>query len=343
MWAGGGNVNPFLCLAEELAARGHRVGAVGGPGLRERLETVGVDLVVESEGWLPGPADLLAAADSFGPDALVVDYMLTGALCGAERTGVPTAALVHTLYRALLVDNAPHPMGMAATVEALSGVRSGLGLGPISGYADLLAARELVMVTAPRELDEPGDLPANVAYVGGLFQGPGPDGDWRPPPGPDPLVAVSLGTAGDAAIESQLLDRLFEAFSGHALRVVVTLPDYIGAASHRPPSNVVLSGYVRHSALIPHAAVLVTHAGLGSVVAALAYGVPMVCLPLGREQPENAAAVTRIGAGCTVAPDAGADEIRAAVKDQLARSDRVLIEPDPAGAADRVETILGSL
>ena len=84
--------------------------------------------------------------------------------------------------------------------------------------------------------------------------------------------------------------------------------------------------------MLPHADVLVTHAGLGSVVNALAHGVPMVALPLDREQPDNARALVRMGAGAALDPDASAAEIAAAVADQLRRSTspRVTVDPGPA-------------
>jgi UDP-N-acetylglucosamine:LPS N-acetylglucosamine transferase len=85
---------------------------------------------------------------------------------------------------------------------------------------------------------------------------------------------------------------------------------------------------------------VVTHAGLGSVVAALAHGVPMVCLPLTREQPENAQAVVRLGAGRALRPDAGVDEIAAAIREQLDHGGRVRIVPDPRPALDLIEGLL---
>ena len=99
MWAGGGNVGPFLCLAEHLRARGHAVRAVATSSLAERLAGAGVDLVGAPTGWLPSAADLVAAADRADPDLVVVDYMLTDALGGAEALPCPSVALVHTLYR----------------------------------------------------------------------------------------------------------------------------------------------------------------------------------------------------------------------------------------------------
>jgi UDP:flavonoid glycosyltransferase YjiC (YdhE family) len=335
MWDGGGNVGPFLCLAERLRAAGHAVGAVAPGGLAGRLADAGVDLAGSPEGWLPGAADVVAAADACPPDVVVVDYMLTDALGGAERVGRPTVALVHTLYQELLTDGSPHPIGMAGPVEALNPGRVAAGLAPLASHADLLTTVELVLVAAPRPLDAPGAVPANVMYAGPLLEGPGPDAAWAPPPGSGPLVVVSLGTAGDPAVEVPLLRRVLAALADLPVRVFVTVAGYVDrAAIGAVPPNATVSGYVRHAAVLPHADLLVTHAGLGSVVAALAHGVPMVALPLDREQPDNARALVRMGAGVALAPNAPADEIRAAAAEQLRRSTspRVTVDPGPAVA-----------
>ncbi|HEX5268343.1 MAG TPA: nucleotide disphospho-sugar-binding domain-containing protein [Acidimicrobiales bacterium] len=257
-----------------------------------------------------------------------------------ERSGLPTVALVHTLYTALLVDGAPHPIGMAGSIDAVNSVRAELGLVEVARHADLLRAAALGLVAAPRELDAAGPVPPDVVYAGGLSEGPGPDAGWTPPPGPGPLVVVSLGTAGSADPEREVLIRVTDALGRLPVRGLVNLPGYIDGADLTPAANVVVSDYVRHAAVLPHAALLVTHAGLGSVVAALDHAVPMVCLPLGRDQPENARAVARVGAGSVLSPDASAEEITTAVKELLARRDRIRLAGDPDVALERLERVL---
>ena len=70
----------------------------------------------------------------------------------------------------------------------------------------------------------------------------------------------------------------------------------------RLPPNATRTGYVRHGAVLPHADLVIDHAGLGTVLAALAHGLPQLCVPLGRDQPANAAAVSRTGAGVVRVP-----------------------------------------
>src|SRR5438309_9268085 len=96
MWEGGGNVTPFLGLAEGLLERGHRVRAIGTASLQDRLLAAGVDVLPPAGGWLPTGAEVVRSGE--GVDAVVVDYMATLGLNGARALGLPTAALVHTLY-----------------------------------------------------------------------------------------------------------------------------------------------------------------------------------------------------------------------------------------------------
>jgi UDP:flavonoid glycosyltransferase YjiC (YdhE family) len=74
---------------------------------------------------------------------------------------------------------------------------------------------------------------------------------------------------------------------------------------------------VPHDVLLPNAAVVVTHAGLGTVLAALRHGLPLLCVPIGRDQPGNAAWVQSSGAGRALPVDAGLGDLTAAMRDLL--------------------------
>jgi UDP:flavonoid glycosyltransferase YjiC (YdhE family) len=73
-------------------------------------------------------------------------------------------------------------------------------------------------------------------------------------------------------------------------------------------------------------AAVVTHAGHASTLRPLMAGVPLVCMPLGRDQPDNAARVTERGAGLRLHPEATAEEIASALR-------RVLYDPSYRQAA----------
>jgi UDP:flavonoid glycosyltransferase YjiC (YdhE family) len=74
-------------------------------------------------------------------------------------------------------------------------------------------------------------------------------------------------------------------------------------------------------------AAVITHGGMSSITTSLAAGVPMVCIPQGREQPINAARVAATGAGRVIAPEALPSEIAAAIE--------AVLHDEPARAAAR--------
>ena len=254
-------------------------------------------------------------AEASHADVVISDYMLPGALCGAEASHRPNVALVHTLYAANLDGTGGLlPMQMAATVDSVAAVRAELGMRPIASFGELLDRTTTVLVTSPIELDVPlTSQPDNVSYVGPVLEGPGPDEGWRPPGVDDgrPIVVVGLGTT--PMDEGPVLQRVLSALADAPVRVIATVGEHLDPDELVVPSNVHLGRYVRHAAVLPWASAVVSHSGLGTVLAALAHGLPQLCLPLGREQPLNAAAVQRVGAGIALDPTASPDDIRTAV------------------------------
>jgi MGT family glycosyltransferase len=206
-------------------------------------------------------------------------------------------------------------------------------------------------VTTLEALDRPeGAVPANVRYVGPLVEPPGDDAAWEPPGNPEdgPLVVVSMGTT--PMDEGVVLQRVLDALDGAPVRVLVTLGPHLDGGALRVPANTTLTGYRRHGAVLPHAGLSVNHAGLGTIGAALACGVPMVCLPLGRDQPDNADAAAAVGAARVLPPDTEPAVLRAAVLVTLADdhcrraagrvADEIRALDGPARAAEAVGSLL---
>jgi MGT family glycosyltransferase len=294
------------------------VRAIGTDSLAARFEAAGItyvarDVLVE---WDPAALarDVQAEASAHA-DVVVSDYMLPGALCGAEAAGRPSVALVHTLHAANLDDTGGlHPMQMAATVDGIATVRAGLGLPAIATFGALLDRADLVMVTSPESLDVPlPDRPDNLRFVGPVLEEPGDDAGWRPPGVDDgrPLVAVGFGTT--PMDEVPVLQRALSALADAPVRVLATIGDHVDRDGLEVPPNAEVVGYVRHAALLPWASAVVCHGGLGTVLASLAHSLPLVCVPLGREQPQNADAVVRVGAGVRVNPARIESDLRTAV------------------------------
>ena len=56
-------------------------------------------------------------------------------------------------------------------------------------------------------------------------------------------------------------------------------------------------GKLKNRQILPHAALVVSHGGSGSVAGALAHGLPMLITPMGADQLDNAARVQALGIG----------------------------------------------
>jgi MGT family glycosyltransferase len=69
------------------------------------------------------------------------------------------------------------------------------------------------------------------------------------------------------------------------------------------PANATVERFVPQGEILPRTSVIVTHAGSGSMLGALAYGIPLLAVPHAADQFENATAVAAAGAGRTVMPD----------------------------------------
>jgi MGT family glycosyltransferase len=130
------------------------------------------------------------------------------------------------------------------------------------------------------------------------------------------FVLVSLGSGYQDQLS--VLQRIVDAAAGIDRRFVVTTGPAISPSSLRLPRNVTAVGFVPHQRLMSRAALVITHAGLGTVMAALHDGVPLLCMPLGRDQFGNAEWVKAKHAGRALAADADVETIGAAIKELLA-------------------------
>ena len=106
--------------------------------------------------------------------------------------------------------------------------------------------------------------------------------------------------------------------------VVTVGPDGDPAAFDPQPPRVVVERYIPQTLLLPACDVLASHAGSGTVLGALALGIPQLCLPQAADQFLNAAAVARAGAGLAIPPeevDARASETRSTDSSTTAASE----------------------
>ncbi|HST55195.1 MAG TPA: nucleotide disphospho-sugar-binding domain-containing protein [Solirubrobacteraceae bacterium] len=275
-------------------------------------------------------------------DVVLFDWMLLGASVAAERAGVPAVALVHCPYPFPTAGSTPLGAGMrpiegwvgtmrdnlmrngarhyfGACVARVNRARREHGLGRLSSLDEYLRGAEAIYVMTAPELDfsSRGELPANVYYVGPAFE---PfEREWASPwpeANVDPLVVISFSTS--YMNQRALVQRVLDAVGGLRVRALLTAGPALDTSELQLPANARAVAFVPHRTVLPHAALVVTHAGWQTVNAALADGVPIVCVPDGRDQPENAARVVFAGAGVRVRKQASPRKLRKVIAAALA-------------------------
>ncbi len=336
-WNGGGNTTPTYALARRLVARGHEVAILGQMAQAEAARdlgarfvplgvpdwTPGKSLEEESEAYfalLFGPAVGEAVLDNIArdaPDVLVVDCMLTSALAAAERASIPSAAIVHVLYEQFVAGT----MGRrwSAMLPVVNETRSGFDLPPAESPMALMDSMSIVLVACPQEFDASMPvLPKNVRYVGAILEDPPTAPSESPWPIADGRPRVLVALSSTCQHQEEVLRRIAAALATLPIEAVITAGPTVDLRAIDPARNVAVFRYIAHRTLLPDCALVVTHAGLGVVMAALAHGVPLLCMPMGREQHDNAARVAACDAGRVLTPDAEMGELSQTIREMLA-------------------------
>jgi MGT family glycosyltransferase len=303
-----------------------------------------------------GPAlayarDVLDELGRAPADAVVANEMLLGAMIAAEAAGVKLAVLGSTISIAPLQGVPPLGLGLtparsaaeraqhaahAAALGAafnrflpvLNAARRELQLPALSDVLELFARAERVLQATAAAFDFPAEhLPPNLRYVGPLLDEPETTNRWLSPWKRDdarPLVLVGFSTTYQA--QRDAIERVAAALAALAVRGVVTLGPALDDLQLTLPGDVMVCGSVRHSDVMRAASAVVTHGGHGTVMRALQHGLPLLCLPMGRDQNDIAARVVARGAGLRLPASASPAEIRVALG-------RLLVEPSYQTAA----------
>jgi UDP:flavonoid glycosyltransferase YjiC (YdhE family) len=158
------------------------------------------------------------------------------------------------------------------------------GQAPIGDPFELFdrCTRVLVMTSLSFDFSGP-PLPSNVRYVGPQLDDP----DWAAraewtQPGDQPLVLVALSSV--CQHQTDLLRRIARGLGTLPIGVVLTTGRAVDPSQIQAPRNVHVVPAAPHRQVLADAATVVTHAGHGIVMKALAAGLPLVCIPMGRDQ-----------------------------------------------------------
>ncbi len=352
-----GHFRPLLPLARALAVGGHEVTFSTGADRQEQVLAAGFSHVAAglSEHEARGPAamqrrelqsipvearrrfgfsrifglvhappklpDLLEILRSRPLDAIVYDSGDLAAPIAAAALGLPS---VNHSFGAMiplsileLAGELVEPLwrGQGLEPEPYAGAFGGLYVDispPSFGWEEPQGASIRLRPVAP----EPGEVPEWLEEL------------------ERPLVYATLGTIfNEPALIRRLLDGLDEVSAA-----LVTTGRNVDPASLGPvPAHVRVERFVPQAHVLPRCSAVVTHAGSGTTLGALAHGLPLLLVPQGADQFDNAARCERVGAAIVLRPDEVTPEtVRAGLR-------RLLDEPAFRCGAERVAAEIAAM
>ena len=323
-----GHWHPLVPLAQALASAGHEVAFASLPAFCPTIEAkgfrtfpVGVDETKEdarqineqlascteqppalavlryvfagirADRMLPDVLDLIS---DWHPDVLVRDSAELTACVAAERAGIP-----HVVFQVA----APVPWYIHAMSEPLNRLLASVGLAA-GEPADILY-HYLMLYPRPRSLWNP-DIPApptmhNFRYTGFSQSGNEALPDWVAALDERPTIYATLGTIMNE--RTDLLSAILDGLREEPINLILTIgrnrsPQDFG----EQPPNVHIERYIPQSMLLPFCDLVITHGGSGTMMDALSFGLPMIIIPVGADQPVNARLCAELGVARVVAP-----------------------------------------
>lgn len=325
-----------------------------GGGLLRGLDTI---MIGEAANYA---ADTRAELRRQPADALLCSDLLFGPAIAGEAAGIPVVIFacninlmpmegVPPVGPGLAPATTPEEHEVAAGVAAwfraalddrlpvLNAARAAHGLAPVSRPEEQHERAAMTLLATSPAFDFPATrLPPGLRYVGPLLDAPGWAPDWASPWAEDderPLVVIALSST--FMDQAGVIQRLLDSVAGLPLRAVATLGPGLAGTALRVPENAQVIDGASHDAMMRVASLVVTHCGHGTVMRALAHGRPMLCLPMGRDQNDNAARVAFRGAGIRLTPDAAVEDLRDAISALIA-------EPHYAAAAQALGTAIAA-
>ena len=354
-----GHLYPLMPLALACADAGHDVTIAVGPPFLDRLplptvpqQPVDLDLgaaFAETRRRNPGLegveltvglfADVTAEAvsdtmlrllEESRPDLVVYEGMDVGVGLAANVLGIPAVAyaigLTHMAYAMI------HP----AAISYHRTLWTDRVQQPPDGSQFLADALLDPTPASLRRFNGPFDVPKIPIRPVGYAESIGGVPGWLLDPKARPRIYLTLGTVSFGAVE--VLQRALGEIADLDVDILVTVgPEGDAAALGEVGSNVHLEKFVNQTEILSRVDAIVHHGGTGTVLGALAAGIPQLILPQGADQFFNAQFLTEAGAArALLNEDQQAGAIRGAVA-------ALLSEGPERAVAQQIQTEIAAL
>lgn len=275
-------------------------------------------------------------------DVLVVDCLLPPTLIAGEFMNIPRVLLFHMPEYLPGPNRPPGVMGLLPGkgligkfrdrlllklfnkalnkyLPKINEIRQFYHLPPMKNLIDLLHEADRRFIQTSKIFDFPlAPAPDNVRYTGPVLDDPDWVGEWKNPwteQDTRPLIVVSLSSTFQN--QGPMIQQCINAIGQLDVRGLVTLGLAMENEVFDLPQNVKIIKSAPHSQVFPHADLVITHGGHGTIMRALSYGIPLICMPMGRDQNDNAAKVSFHGCGLQLSKKTEASKIKSAVENIL--------------------------
>lgn len=345
-----GHINPTLGVVQELIRRGEEVVYFAADQYRDRVESTGAEVITFDvntfiEAFLAGGRSfwgrvggLLRTADIVIPSVLEqtngkrFDYMIHDSMFGCGRLLAQLLDLpaINSCSSFAMQQNLFDSMrdSLSRDVSADENERAQQEFQKLVHHVQ---AKYHVQVGGPFEIFC-NPAPLTIVYTSKQFQ---PDGESfdksyqfvGPSIAPrtngsfdfsrvdtDQLIYISLGTVFNRAVDFYKL--CFAAFADTPYTVILSIGNRTQIQElGEIPANFIVRNYVPQLEVLQHAKLFITHGGMNSASEGLYYGVPLIVLPQGSDQPIVARRVAELGAGIHLNQEGlAADHLREAAE-----------------------------
>jgi len=275
---------------------------------------------------------------------LVVDFLLFPAVIAAKYMKIPVILLNHMPEILPGPNRPPGNMGLRPGKgfayhlrdrilgklfdlklnefkPKLNKIMVSLSMEPLRNTSDLIHNADLKLIQTLKSFDIPiVPAPKNVRYTGPVLDDPdwAASEKWENPWAEHkdrPIVVIAFSSTFQN--QTKVIQNCINAVKELPVNGCVTLGPAMEDIEFICPDNVVVMKSVKHSLLFPHADLVVSHGGHGTIIRALANGLPIICLPMGRDQGDNAVKVELCKTGIKLSPKSSPNRIRKAIEQIL--------------------------
>lgn len=228
----------------------------------------------------------------FQPDIIINDHQaFAGAIC-AVKENIPYVTSITA--PAAIKASIDFPKFLEWEAEQTITLQKKLGL-----FEDtsIVTSKLASIVFSSKDFFGIKDFPKYYKFVGPLIENRPTDATFNFESIKDithPKILVSIGTVFSTESKKDFYLKVIEAFKGKDYTIILVAdPDLF----EKWPDNFIVQSKVPQLELLPHMQAVICHAGHNTVCESLAYGLPLIVLPIAFDQSQVAARVAELGCG----------------------------------------------